>query len=332
MLVCATLLTTMSYGGVATLQMPDFDRWNYPFNASPGARSVGSTFSSYASGYDFDNRDGQLLLGWYANTVATPGLPPSAYVINSCTVTLTIASDDISYDPTLDDLASYEPDGPADTDPGRPVVLSGIGFRNGWDGWTFGETGPYGEAMTSGTRNCFAIDFDSAGDARDMSNSLAQGFVPNQFAIAETDVITPGDIMPAYTVLQFQVDVANPDIQCYVRRALADGLIEFAVTSLHGASKPGGGGSPGLWPDWVFKEHALVGLGVIDAAGLTIDVIVTEPSGVEGDVDGDGVVGVNDLLRILEDFGVCPCCPTDLDDSGAVTVDDLLMLISAWGS
>jgi hypothetical protein len=112
---------------------------------------------------------------------------------------------------------------------------------------------------------------------------------------------------------------------------MADGLIEFAVTSLHGASKPGSGGG-GLWPDWVCKENALVGLGVIDAAGLVIDVVVTEPSGVVGDIDGDGAVGVNDLLRILEDFGVCPCCPSDLDDSGAVTVDDLLMLISAWGS
>jgi hypothetical protein len=35
---------------------------------------------------------------------------------------------------------------------------------------------------------------------------------------------------------------------------------------------------------------------------------------------------------ILEDFGVCPCCPSDLDGSGAVTVDDLLVLIGAWGS
>jgi hypothetical protein len=331
MIFSATILATMSYGGGVTLQMPDLDRWNYPFNASPGDRTVGSTFSSYASGYDFDNRDGQLLLGWYGDRVAASGLPASAYAINSCTVTLTIASDDIAYDPTLDDLASYEPDGPADTDLGRPVVLSGVGFRNGWDGWTFGETGPYGEAMTSGTRNCFAIDFDATGVERDISNSLTHGFVPNQFAIAQTNAVAVGDIMPAYTVLQFQVDVTDPDIQCYVRRAMADGLIEFAVTSLHGASKPGSGGG-GLWPDWVCKENALVGLGVIDAAGLVIDVVVTEPSGVVGDIDGDGAVGVNDLLRILEDFGVCPCCPSDLDDSGAVTVDDLLMLISAWGS
>jgi len=323
-------VTTLCFGSVTTLPVPDFDRWNYPFNASVGTRSVGSTFSSYSSGYDFDNRDGQLLLGWYADTIATPGLPPSAYVIGSCTVTITIASDDIPYDPTLDDLASYEPDGLEDTDTGRPTVLSGVAFRNGWDAWTFGEDGPYGEAMTSGTRNCYAVDFDASGALRDISNSLTEGFVPNQFAIAETDAVVPGDIMPAYTVLQFQVDVSDPDIQCYVRRALADGLIEFSVTSLHGASKPGGGGG-GLWPDWVFKDHALVGMGLIDAAGLTIDVTVTEPSGVTGDIDGDGVVGVNDLLRILEDFGICPCCPTDLDDSGAVTVDDLLLLISAWG-
>jgi hypothetical protein len=331
MCICLPVLATLAATSVTTLPMPDFDRWNYPFNASSGTRTVGSTFSSFSSGYDFDNRDGQLLLGWYADEVATPGLPPSAYAVTSCSVTITVASDDIAYDPTLDNPASYHPDGPDDADVGRPVVLSGVAFRNGWNGWTFGETGPFGEAMTSGTRNCFAIDFDDNGAARDISNSLTEDFVPNQFAIAQTDAVAPNEMMPAYTVMQFDVDVSNPDIACYIQTALSDGLIEFAVTSLHGASKPGGGGG-GLWPDWVFKEHALVGIGLIDAAGLSIEVTVTQPSGIAGDVDGDGIVGVNDLLLILEDFGVCPCCPSDLDGSGAVTVDDLLVLIGAWGS
>lgn len=331
MLLATVLLSLSSQGGVEVLTAPHFDRWVYPFNASPGSRTVGSTFSSYSSGYDFDDRDGQVLLGWITDEIAPSGLPASAYHITTCTVTLTIASDDVLFDPSPDDPATYEPDGPEDEDPGRPTILSGAGFRNGWDGWTFGETGPYGEAMTSGTRNCFAADLDGAGQLRDISNSLTQGFVPNHFAVGWTADVLPGDIMPAFTVLEFDVDVADADIQCHLRRAVADGLMEFVVTSLHGATKPGGGGDPGQWPDWVLKEHSLVGMGLIDAAGLSIEVIVTEPSGVPGDVTGDGVVGVDDLLRVLEDFGTCPCCPTDLDGSGAVTVDDLLMVIAGWG-
>jgi hypothetical protein len=54
------------------------------------------------------------------------------------------------------------------------------------------------------------------------------------------------------------------------------------------------------------------------------------PSGVPGDVTGDGLVNVEDLLGVLEVFGRCPCCAADLDGSGVVDVNDLLDVISAW--
>lgn len=331
-MLCPILLCLVCTGpGPITLAQPDYDRWNYPFNASPGSRSVGSTFSSYGSDYDFDNRDGQVLLGWHTDLVVADGWPASAYEVSVCTITIAIASDDVPYDPTMDPLDSYEVDGPADADAGRPVVVSGVGFRNGWDGWTFGESGPFGAAMTSRTRNCFAADLDGAGVLRDISNSLTDGFVPNNFAIGQSDDVAPGEILPAYSRLTFEVDVNDPDIQCYLRTGLADGLLEVMVTSLHESAEPGTG-DPGIWPDWILKENALVGMGIVDAASLTVYATLTEPSGVFGDIDGDGQVSVNDLLRILEDFGPCPCCPTDLDESGAVTVDDLLLLIGAWGA
>ena len=49
------------------------------------------------------------------------------------------------------------------------------------------------------------------------------------------------------------------------------------------------------------------------------------------DLDGNGSVGVPDLLDLLASWGPCKGCPADFDDSGDVGVKDLLILIGAWG-
>ena len=86
----------------------------------------------------------------------------------------------------------------------------------------------------------------------------------------------------------------------------------------------------GSYPNWVLKENSLVDLGLINGAQIMLDVALTEPSGVPGDIDGDGLVTVDDLLELLGDYGRCPCCASDLDGNGLVDVDDLLGLIGSW--
>ncbi len=52
------------------------------------------------------------------------------------------------------------------------------------------------------------------------------------------------------------------------------------------------------------------------------------------DLDGDGNVGVPDLLILLEAWGECPpgCnCPPDFNSDGSVGVPDLLHLLAQWG-
>ena len=53
-----------------------------------------------------------------------------------------------------------------------------------------------------------------------------------------------------------------------------------------------------------------------------------------GDIDGDGVVGFEDLLALLAAWGDCPeppdPCAADLDDDGDVDFDDLLLLLAGW--
>ncbi|MCI0366150.1 MAG: dockerin type I domain-containing protein, partial [Phycisphaerales bacterium] len=54
-----------------------------------------------------------------------------------------------------------------------------------------------------------------------------------------------------------------------------------------------------------------------------------------GDLTGDGIVNIDDLLALLSDWGSCPApstvCPADLDGDGSVNINDLLMLINNWG-
>jgi hypothetical protein len=49
------------------------------------------------------------------------------------------------------------------------------------------------------------------------------------------------------------------------------------------------------------------------------------------DVNGDGTVGVDDLLQIIGSWGPCSGCPADVDGSGDVGVDDLLAVLGRWG-
>ncbi len=54
------------------------------------------------------------------------------------------------------------------------------------------------------------------------------------------------------------------------------------------------------------------------------------------DFDGDGNVGITDLLKLLAAWGPCPerCppfCTGDLDGDCTVGIVDLLLLLGNWG-
>jgi hypothetical protein len=58
---------------------------------------------------------------------------------------------------------------------------------------------------------------------------------------------------------------------------------------------------------------------------------VVEDGSCSEDVNGDGIVGVDDLLQIIGSWGPCSGCPADVDGSGDVGVDDVLAVLSYWG-
>lgn len=55
-----------------------------------------------------------------------------------------------------------------------------------------------------------------------------------------------------------------------------------------------------------------------------------EPEAVYGDVDGDGLVGFNDLVLLLAAWGECTGCAEDINGDGSVDFNDLVEMLSVW--
>ncbi len=61
-----------------------------------------------------------------------------------------------------------------------------------------------------------------------------------------------------------------------------------------------------------------------------LEFVAIGSSHAPGDVDGDGVVGVTDLLAIIAVWGPCEGCVEDLNNDGVVNVTDVLEVIGNW--
>lgn len=52
----------------------------------------------------------------------------------------------------------------------------------------------------------------------------------------------------------------------------------------------------------------------------------------EGDLSGDGAVGIADLLIVIDLWGACAGCEADMTGDGVVGVGDLLIVLDGWGA
>lgn len=78
--------------------------------------------------------------------------------------------------------------------------------------------------------------------------------------------------------------------------------------------------------DYILQLRCESGAADIALAWYSSDIV----EGLYGDLNADGVVGVDDLLQLLAAWGDCPGCVEDLDGDGFVGVDDLLAMLGAW--
>ncbi len=129
-----------------------------------------------------------------------------------------------------------------------------------------------------------------------------------------------GGPVAAWTVIRVDprppVDAGTPwvDISEAVRRHLpAADAVQVAIWS-EGGGAVGGGGGRLLRP-------------------RLVEIRCTPPAG--PDVDGDGLVGLADLLLVFEAFGPCDSpreCPADVSGDGRVDLADVLLVVAAWGT
>jgi hypothetical protein len=326
-------------GGTVNLDLttPTLDRWNYPFANNPGGSHYAAVFGALTSqGFhpDFDNRDGQMIAGYDTATAGiTPNLGQWAYTIRSASVRLTVESDKtFGYDPTPDSyriwLPTSDPEYLPDRDPGHAVEVFGVAFRYGFSATTYGENAPYSPVgpFGKGIRTAYPIAFEN-GQCIDVSNNVDARFDPNPFGVGINPTLTPGQPVPLDTELQFEINVGDPDIQRYLRRALNEGMLDLCIASIFPAEQQ----QTGTYPRFYTKEHLAVQGGLVSAARLAMTVAVSDTPGPAGDVDGNGVVNVDDLLAVVNAWGPCSCCAADVNYDNLVNVDDLLIVINTWG-
>jgi len=320
--VCAFASGASAQPIIVDFAEPSIDQWVYPFNSTPGGRDSMSTFGAIGSP-DFDNRDGQALVGFDTAGFVPTGEGPSRYQIQRIEIRIAVDRGGLfSYDPTYDDVATYydaaDPDFMPDADTGRPVSLFGVGYRNGFDDATFVEGTAFGGNGSTfrSVRNAFASDFESS-VRRDVSNNVDGRFNPTPFAVGTTSGLNPGDLVPADQDFLFEVDLSNPDAVAYLQEQLHAGRLRFMLASLHPAVEQGGEFAP------FYTKENLFGDGL--AARLHLEVTIGSPA----DLNGDGVVDGADLGLLLGAWGADG--PTDLNGDGTTDGADLGLLLGSWG-
>lgn len=314
---------TASYAG------PTLDRWNYPFNSTPGTRPIASTFGNEPGSPLFDNRDGQFVVGFDTGADIPTGLGASAYGIVSCTVTLTFANNFVAaYDPTVDPFTAFLPESDpayiADADPGQPIELFGAGFRNGLTRATWTETTPFAPAgaLDPSIRSTFAAGAGRKGALVDVSNSVRERWTPVPFAVGVVDGLEPGDLIGEGTVMRFDLDVANAAVAAYLRESLDAGRVLLTATSLTKVVQQAGD-----FPLFYCRENALVE--VLGFGGATLDLVVETNACAPADLDCSGTVNAADLAILLGEWGTAG--GADLNGDGTVEAQDLAILLGAWG-
>jgi hypothetical protein len=315
----------------AAFDGPSADRWNYGFNATPGVRPVASVFGYTGDLYEFDDRDGQIVIAFDTSDLITPGAGEDRYLVEMVTIELMLA-DPLAggYDPTVDDwrthLAAEDPLHLPDADPGRPIELYATGFRNRmtdplWnESSDFSPVGPFGE----GVRNAFAAQCMPNGKLLDVSNCITDGFTASPIALGVAEGWAPGEELPEGTSLRFTFDGSDPDAAAWLSRSLNAGRLLFSVSSLVEAEQEGGD-----FIDLYMRENPLVQVGIRRAATLQISGEISTGCDAEGDFDHDCVIGGADLGIFLAFWGTNNP-ETDLNNDSVTNGVDLGILLSLF--
>ncbi|MEO1498364.1 MAG: hypothetical protein AAFV43_14565 [Planctomycetota bacterium] len=312
---------------------PSLDTWVYPNSETAGPRPFTPTFGSLVvdpSTQEFFPSDasrlGTMVVAFETLDQATPGLSPTRYAIHSVTVTARVRTGQgggLRYtNERLTPAAALAGELAGGLGTRVPMELFGIGFTGGYEGFALG-TNPTGQRFSESDEPwqllgdppepnyvVFPTVSDGNGGYADATNNLTGGFSVTEvsgetdafdapaWAVGTLEGVSEGDFMPLNSTYAFNFDLHQPGVIEYLQTGLADGVLGFTISSMHGGPQPGqGGGEP--YPQWYAKEAA-GDFPSFEAATLTIDFeILASP----GDYDADGVVDTLDYDRWVADFG-----------------------------
>ncbi len=294
------------------------DVWVYTF----GQGALASVAPSYSSvfGDEFPDRFATLFLTFDAQGV----LPDTQRPVRLSSMTLRLSmlnsssfdeTDGVFYDPTYDGVNSYL-DPTLDTDPGRPMELYGVGYRNGFDlsSW---RSANFPVSAANGY-NAIPIDFPpGSAQGRDLSNSVIGGFDTQPLAIGTTpDLLTATDGTLRVRDLArftFLMDDLSEEARTSFTSQLLNGEVSFMLSSLQAAGFGGMGGEE-IYPRWATLETAFP----VEDAELELTIEQSPPA----DVNTDFGVDIEDLYAWEQGEGLL-----DTDDDGSVTPDDRRLVI-----
>ena len=307
------------------------DRWNYGFNAQPGSRSVGSAFGYTQDDFEFDNRDGQVVVAFDTSALVPTG-QSEQYVVESLEFTMTVSKDFLAgYDPTPDawqtHLQQDDPEYQPDKDSGRPIELFATGFRGAYSNLTWEEDTPFSEtgAFGYGVRYAYAAQIETDGGMTDVSNCVFDGFTARSLGVGTIEGQVPGEAILEGSVLRFEVDVDGPGVQAWLTDGLNEGRLNFTVSSLVEAQQQGGD-----FIEFYLRENPLVMAGVRSAATMSINGSIQAGCNGPGDLNRDCSVDGADLGLFLSAWG-SDDADADLNGDNVVDGVDLGLLLSYFG-
>jgi hypothetical protein len=303
-----------------TLTPPAEDVWVYTFGQGAFATAAPTFAGDFSD--PFPDRFGTLFLTFDATgllpdsdrPVRLNGFILELSMLNSSTFD---QNNGIFYDPTYDPVATYI-DPNADTDPGRPVELYAVGYRNGfifetWRDANYPVTGPDGY-------NAVPIDFP----ADTSTGRFVDDSVSNEFDTLPLATGTTPDLLEAtdgtLRVLDlarwsFDASALNPAERDFFTSQLESGSISFMVSSLQLAGFDGMGGDE-IYPRFATLETIFP----VEEASVELDFEVSPPA----DVNTDFGVDIEDLYAWEQDSGL-----RDVDENGIVDDSDRAVLLAA---